>query len=219
MTASSYATDGEPHNYVKCSRPAKTNIRVTDPAIHLTYRPVGRSFGLYLTICVRAHTGLICSVRDAPVVVVGLKSKRAFPTPVYAQYMVRERLTDGTRIAELLASEVESGGGALSPLSLSDANPEVDPTSDGALAYRVVRPAERQGGDDPPTAEVFVQPDCARVEFLSHPAIAATAASESSLSVQSNSPSSSRAHVLVESGAEVKRARDVFEAVVQAADS
>ncbi len=133
--------------------------------------------------------------------------------------MVRERLTDGTRIAELLASEIESGGGVLSPLSLSDANPDVEPTSDGALAYRVVRLADRETGDDRTTADVFVQPDCTRVEFVSHPAIAVTTASESSLSVQSNSETSSRTHVFVESGAEVKRARDVFEAVVQAADS
>ena len=155
----------------------------------------------------------------AGAVLAGQESESALLLPDNTVCMVRERLTDGTRIAELLASEVESGGGVLSPLSLSDANPDVDPTPDGAFAYRVVRPAARETGDDPTTAEVFVYPDCACVEFASRPAIAATAASESSLRVQSNLESSSRTYVFVESGAQVKRARDVFEAVVQAADS
>ena len=51
--------------------------------------------------------------------------------------MVDERLAEGTRIAQLFASEVEGGVGALSSLAVVDAAPDVDPTPEGTLGYRL----------------------------------------------------------------------------------
>ena len=51
--------------------------------------------------------------------------------------MVEDRLTDGKRIAQFVASEVE--GHEELPLSVADADPDVEPTEDGAFAYRIVR--------------------------------------------------------------------------------
>ena len=53
--------------------------------------------------------------------------------------MVTDRLADGVRIAQLLASEVSGNEGALRGLTVVDADPEVEPTPDGALAYRIAR--------------------------------------------------------------------------------
>ncbi|MFB6243669.1 MAG: hypothetical protein ABEH80_06180, partial [Halobaculum sp.] len=58
--------------------------------------------------------------------------------------MVRDRLDDGVRIAQLLASELGSDA-VRPPFSVTDADPDVDPTADGALAYRVV--LEHDEGD------------------------------------------------------------------------
>jgi hypothetical protein len=73
--------------------------------------------------------------------------------------MTADRVRDGHRIAELLASELTSGA-THEALTLSDADPEVTPTPDGALAYRVL-----DDRADEVIAEVFVQPDRAYVEF------------------------------------------------------
>ena len=96
--------------------------------------------------------------------------------------MVGERLTDGVRIGQLLASEVTGNEGRLRDLALSDADPDVEPTPDGALAYRVVLDGEGSGTDgegsgtdgegseaerDPTlVAEVYAQPDRLRIEFV-----------------------------------------------------
>lgn len=50
--------------------------------------------------------------------------------------MVRERLDDGVRIAQLLASEL-SGGATHPGFRVVDADRDVEPTPDGAVAYRV----------------------------------------------------------------------------------
>lgn len=51
--------------------------------------------------------------------------------------MVVDSLSDGTRIAQLLASEVTGHEDAFSVLSVVDSDPDVEPTDDGALAYAV----------------------------------------------------------------------------------
>lgn len=130
--------------------------------------------------------------------------------------MTRDELNDGKRIAELLASEIEGGGGLLSALSVSDADPAVDPTPDGAFAYRVTQLESQDEADVSSLAEVYVQPDRTRVEFAIHPEAAATAARAASLRVRPKAVVPPRTLVFVESGAEVKRVRDVFEAVTEA---
>lgn len=128
--------------------------------------------------------------------------------------MVDDRLTDGRRIAKLLASELDGLGDELETVAITDADREVTPTPEGAYAYRVtIR------GEDRDLADVFVQPDRARVEFTETPAIAAERARAEGLRVRPKASRPPRTLVFVEDGAEVKRAVVVFEAVVAALDS
>ncbi|WP_123620398.1 hypothetical protein [Halorubrum sp. CSM-61] len=134
--------------------------------------------------------------------------------------MVDERLTDGVRIGQLLASEVSGDGGRLRDLALADADPDVEPTPDGALAYRVIH------GGETLVAEAYVQPDRLRIEFVAGaaenddgtdlPAVAADAADDAGLRVRPKEVRPPRTLVFVEDGAQVKRALPAFEAVVDA---
>lgn len=124
--------------------------------------------------------------------------------------MSSDRVRDGHRIAELLASELESGATAAA-FAVTDADPEVEPTPDGALAYRV-----RDEGSDETLAEVFVQPDRAYVEFRAGPDAAASAAEERGLRVRPKMVEPPRTIVFVEDGAQVKWILPAFEAVLAA---
>ena len=143
--------------------------------------------------------------------------------------MVEDRLTDGVRIGQLLASEISGNEGRLRDLALADADPDVQPTADGALGYRIVRgggtDAGVDGPDAPLVAEVYVHPDRARIEFVGDdggdteadpPKVAADAADEAGLRVRPKAVRPPRTLVFVEDGAEVKRALPAFEAVVDA---
>jgi len=145
--------------------------------------------------------------------------------------MVDDRLRDGVRIGQLLASEITGNEGSLRELALGDADPDVEPTPDGALAYRVVREGREgeSGGDGARlVAETYVQPDRIRVEFVAGsggdewddatgtPEIAADAAADAGLRVRPKAVRPPRTLVFVEDGAQVKRALSVFEAVVDA---
>ncbi|GAB3698495.1 hypothetical protein [Halorubrum pallidum] len=127
--------------------------------------------------------------------------------------MVADRLTDGVRIAQLLASEISGNEGRLRDLVLADADPDVEPTTDGTLAYRIVRDADR--GSEA-VAEVYVQPDRIRIEFLVAPDAAADAAADIELRVRPKAVRPPRTLVFVEDGAQVKRSLPVIEAVVDA---
>ncbi|WP_101294509.1 hypothetical protein [Halegenticoccus soli] len=135
--------------------------------------------------------------------------------------MVRDRLTDGKRIAQLLASEIDGGGGGLADLSVEDARPDVEPTVDGALAYAVVRAAEGDGDGDggERLAEVYVQPDRARIELLAGQAEGAEAAADRGLRVRPKAVRPPRTLVFVEDGAQVKWALPAFEAAAAALDA
>ncbi|MEF8857572.1 MAG: hypothetical protein V5A38_01390 [Halolamina sp.] len=122
--------------------------------------------------------------------------------------MGTDRLSDGHRVAELLASELESGT-TPTALAVTDASPDVEPTPDGALAYRV-----RDEGSDDAIAEVFVQPDRAYVEFRVAPDDAAAAAEQAGLRVRPKTVEPPRTIVFVEDGAQVKWVLPVFEAVI-----
>lgn len=135
--------------------------------------------------------------------------------------MVEDRLADGTRIAQLLASELTGGVDRLTRVSVTDADPDVEPTTDGALAYTV-----RFGGDETEDsdqteelAEVYVQPDRARVEFRVAPDVAAEVGQAQNLRVRPKAVRPPRTIVFVEDGAQVKWILPVFEAVVGAAGS
>lgn len=141
--------------------------------------------------------------------------------------MVADRLTDGVRIGQLLASEVSGDEGGLRDLALADADPDVEPTADGALAYRIVRTvAGGTEGVEREIAEAYVQPDRVRLEFVDDgsdrvgspdlPAVAADAADGTGLRVRPKAVRPPRTLVFVEDGAQVKRALPVLEAVVDA---
>ncbi|VTT85567.1 hypothetical protein DM2_449 [Halorubrum sp. DM2] len=134
--------------------------------------------------------------------------------------MVTDRLTDGVRIAQLLASEVTGSESRLRGLTVVDADPDVEATTGGALAYRIARETPEDGSDagdaDAPretVAEVFVQPDRARIEAIAAPEAAATAATEAGLRVRPKAARPPRTLVFVEDGAQVKRALTVLEAI------
>ena len=136
--------------------------------------------------------------------------------------MVEDRLADGTRIAQLVASEVTGHEASLADLSVVDADPDAEPTTDGTLAYRVARAGgdESAGdgeGESQTLAEAYVHPDRARVEFLAGREAAAAAADAEGLRVRPKAVRPPRTLVFVEDGAEAKRTTAVFEAAVRAA--
>jgi hypothetical protein len=132
--------------------------------------------------------------------------------------MVERRLSDGTRIAQLLASEIQGLGGPMEPAAVVDADPDVEPTVDGAFAYAVAVDSSSDGDGSPERiAEVFVHPERVRVEFTVGQQRAAAVAAEGELRVRPKASQPPRTLVFVEDGAEVKRAVRAFEAVVETA--
>ncbi len=123
--------------------------------------------------------------------------------------MVQDRLRDGVRIAQLLASEVTGNEARLAALRVTDADSDVEPTVDGVLAYTLTR-----GGTV--VAEVFVQPDRVRVEFVVAPEAAADAAREATLRVRPKAVRPPRTLVFVEDGVQVKWLLPVLETVLDA---
>lgn len=122
--------------------------------------------------------------------------------------MSADRVRDGHRIAQLLASELESGASP-DALTMTDADPEVEPTADGALAYRV-----RDADADVEIAAVYVQPDRARVEFRVAPGAVADAAEEAGLRVRPKAAHPPQTIVFVEDGAQVKWILQAFDAAL-----
>jgi hypothetical protein len=60
--------------------------------------------------------------------------------------MVEDRVTDGKRIAQLLSSELSGRDrGTLGDVSVVDADPDADPSPEGAVGYRVAYRDERVG--------------------------------------------------------------------------
>jgi len=121
--------------------------------------------------------------------------------------MVEDRITDGRRIAELLSSELDGReDGDLAAVAVTNADRDVEPTADGSRAYDVTR------GDDR-LARVFVHDDRAHLEFETAQDTAAETASDTDLRVRPKATTPPRTLVFVESGADVKRATDVVQAV------
>jgi len=124
--------------------------------------------------------------------------------------MVDDTETDGKRIAELLSSEVTGHENApFDALAVTNADPDVEPTTDGARAYDVERDGER-------LAAVYVQPDRARVELYDALEAAEEAAVAGDLRSRPVGGEPARLLVFVSTGAEVKRALDVLAAAANA---
>ncbi|PSP82363.1 hypothetical protein BRC83_09580 [Halobacteriales archaeon QS_1_68_17] len=123
--------------------------------------------------------------------------------------MVDERITDGRRIAQLLASELTGlERGPLAAVTVVEADPDAEPTADGTFAYAVARDGER-------VAEVFVHENRARIELLAGLAAAVGAAESKGLRTRPKAVDPPRALVFVESGAQVKRAVDAVVAAIE----
>ena len=130
--------------------------------------------------------------------------------------MVTDRLTDGVRIAELLASEVTGNESGLRGLTVADADRDVEPAADGAADGdgSVEADATADGhGPGEPVAAVYVQPDRARIEAIAAPDAAAEAAAAADLRVRPKAVHPPRTLVFVEDGAGVKRALTALEAI------
>ncbi|EFW89965.1 hypothetical protein ZOD2009_22327 [Haladaptatus paucihalophilus DX253] len=116
--------------------------------------------------------------------------------------MVEDRITDGVRIAQLLSSEFDGREDPpLDSVAVVNADPDVEPSEDGALAYELER-----NGD--PAAKVFVHPDRVRIELTDEIEAVERKAAESGIRVRPKAVRPPRVLVFVESGAEVKRAVD-----------
>ncbi|ADJ14238.1 hypothetical protein [Halalkalicoccus jeotgali] len=123
--------------------------------------------------------------------------------------MVEEHLADGRRIAQLLASEIDGRtDGSLDTLSVTEANPDVEPTANGAFAYAVAADGERLAG-------VYVHPDRVHLEFDAGHEAALTAAESATLRVRPKATHPPKTLVFVEDGAAVKRAVAVIESAAQ----
>lgn len=116
--------------------------------------------------------------------------------------MVEDRITDGVRIAQLLSSEFDGREDPpLDSVAVVNADPDVEPTEEGTLAYELER-----NGD--PVATVFVHPDRVRIELMDNVEAVERKATESGIRVRPKAVRPPRVLVFVESGAEVKRAVD-----------
>jgi hypothetical protein len=135
--------------------------------------------------------------------------------------VVEERLSDGHRIAQLLASEVDGDEGRLPGVAVVDADRDVEPTPDGAFAFAVADVAgagDDADGEPIRLAAVYVHPDRVRVEVLVGPAAAADAGREAGLRVRPKAVDPPRTLLFVEDGAAVKRVAPVLAAAREAAD-
>ena len=124
--------------------------------------------------------------------------------------MVRDRTTDGVRLAELLSSEIHGReSGPLGRLTVTDAADAVDPDETGAFAYALDCDGAR-------LATVHVHPDRIHLEFERGVERAADAGRDAELRVRPKAVKPPRTLLFVEDGAEVKRATDVLAAVAGA---
>lgn len=74
--------------------------------------------------------------------------------------MIKDRITDGKRIGQLFASELTGlERGPLGAVSVEDADPDVEPTAEGATAFRVAADGDTLG-------TVSVTGTTARLELL-----------------------------------------------------
>jgi hypothetical protein len=127
--------------------------------------------------------------------------------------MVDDRITDGRRIAQLLASEVRGRErGPLGWLSVVDVR-DVEGSAHGEFAFGVdahVGPGARR------VADVYVHDDRARVEFRETPDAAADAGRKAGLRTRPKAVHPPRTVVFLEDGVAAKRALPVLRAVVEA---
>jgi len=130
--------------------------------------------------------------------------------------MVEDRVTDGRRIAQLLASEIrgrERGPlGWLAVVDVRDAQGDVH----GEFAFGVDVHRDTGAPGARRVADVYVHGDRARVEFRTAPDAAAEAGREAGLRTRPKAVTPPRTVVFLEDGVAAKRALPVFRAVAEA---
>lgn len=119
--------------------------------------------------------------------------------------MVEDRITSGKRIAQLLSSELSGRDrGILGDLAVVDADPDADPSPEGAVGYRVAYRDERVG-------TVRLYPDAAALSVARDTAADHSLADRVAEAVEGPDLSvTDDGSVRVESGAAVKRAVDAL---------
>ena len=126
--------------------------------------------------------------------------------------MVEDRITDGRRIAQLLASEIRGRErGPLGRLSIADVH-DVEGSAHGAFAFGV--DAATDSGVRR-LADVYVHDDRARVEFREAPDAAADEGRRAGLRTRPKAVHPPRTVVFLEDGVAAKRVLPVFRAVVE----
>lgn len=120
--------------------------------------------------------------------------------------MVEDRITDGKRIAQLLASELTGlSSGPVARLGVADADPDAEPSADGTFAYDIVR-------DDRRVGSVFVHEESARID-LSVGEDTATGSADGTTGTDGiavTATDQGHLRVRIEYGAAVKRAVDLL---------
>ncbi|WP_225334825.1 hypothetical protein [Halomicrobium urmianum] len=131
--------------------------------------------------------------------------------------MVEDRITDGKRIGQLLASELTGlERGSLADVEVVDAEPDAEPTPDGTVAFGVDHDGER-------VATAYVHDDHARLAVEGAPGdeVAAEREGDSDgierddLDVNADGEG---ATIRVHSGAAAKRAADALRTVLASRD-
>lgn len=121
--------------------------------------------------------------------------------------MVEDCITDGKRIAELLASELSGReSGPLAQLSVIDADRDATPSEDGTPAYSIA-------SDPGQIGVVSLFPDYARVTLTVRPQAVVESAPSKGIPARREDDD---VVLRVESGAAVKQAIDLIAAAVEA---
>lgn len=116
--------------------------------------------------------------------------------------MVEDRITDGRRIAQLLASELTGlERGPLGDVSVVDADRDVEPTADGAFAFGIEIDGRSLG-------EVYVTPDTARLTLAERRTVETDR--EDVTVEESSADSGEQTVVVAHSGAAAKVLADVL---------
>jgi hypothetical protein len=125
--------------------------------------------------------------------------------------MSEDRISDGRRIGELLASEVTARtNGLLSDLALVDVRSNAEGSEVGTFAYGITIDETVR------LADVYVHDDRARLEFRAGVDPIPVAGEKANLRVRPKAAEPPRVLVFVESGAAVKRALDVISVAIEA---
>ncbi|MFP8888740.1 hypothetical protein ACLI4U_03090 [Natrialbaceae archaeon A-CW2] len=127
--------------------------------------------------------------------------------------MVEDRVTDGRRIAELLASEIDGrDDDELEFLQVTNADRSATPAVGGTRAFDITIDDDEQR-----LARVFIHPERAHLEFDRGRDIAAEIASENGLRTRPKAGSPPKTLVFLESGGAVKRGVSVVQAASKVA--